>query len=138
MDENADGVKKSIDLIIGSDTTLTRRKKTTVDLSRDLFYKIILGLEQANTRSFLLEGDFNLDLTKYDDVFYDAIDNLIILHFGKEASELIFFYLYDRINPDGSINVLLDPNGVEIILQTPEDLWMLIQHVTEGLKTKKK
>jgi hypothetical protein len=138
MDENADGVKKSIDLIIGSDTTLTRRKKTAVDVNRDLFYKIILGLEQANTRSFLLEGDFNLDLTKYDDVFYDAIDNLIVMHFGKEAAELVFFYLYDRLNPDGSINVLLDPNGTEIVLQTPEDLWLLIQHVTESLKTKKK
>ena len=60
------------------------------------------------------------------------------MHFGKEAAELVFFYLYDRLNPDGSINVLLDPNGTEIVLQTPEDLWLLIQHVTESLKTKKK
>jgi hypothetical protein len=138
MGDNADGVKKSIDLIIGSDTTLTRRKKTAVDVNRDLFYKIILSLEQANTRSFLLEGDFALDLTKYDDIFYEAIDNLIVMHFGKEAAELVFFYLYDRLNPDGSINVLLDPNGTEIVLQTPEDLWLLIQHVTESLKVKKK
>lgn len=137
MDGSIDDAKKSIDLILGSDTTLTRRKKTQVDVTRELFNKIIINLEQANTRSFLLSGDFNLDLTKYDDVFYDAIDNLIILHFGKEASELIFFYLYDRINPEGNIQGLVDPNGTEIFLQNPDDLWMLLQVVKENEKKKK-
>lgn len=137
MDGSIDDAKKSIDLILGSDTTLTRRKKTQVDVTRELFNKIIINLEQANTRSFLLSGDFNLDLTKYDDVFYDAIDNLIIMHFGKEASELIFFYLYDRINPEGNIQGLVDPNGTEIFLQNPDDLWMLLQVVKENEKKKK-
>ena len=59
------------------------------------------------------------------------------MHFGKEASELIFFYLYDRLNPDGSINVLVDPTGKEVILQNPDELWLLLQVINEGLKKKK-
>jgi hypothetical protein len=137
MEENIDDTKKSIDLILGSDTTLTRRKKTQVDVTRELFNKVIIHLEQANARSFILENDFKLDLNKYDDIFYEAIDNLLIMHFGKEAAELVFFYLYDRLNPDGSINVLVDPNGKEVILQNPDDLWLLLQIVKEGLKKKK-
>jgi hypothetical protein len=137
MEGNIDDTKKSIDLILGSDTTLTRRKKTQVDVTRELFNKIIINLEQANTRSFLLSNDFHLDLTKYDDVFYEAIDNLIILQFGKEASELIFFYLYDRIDPEGNIQSLVDPNGNEILLQNPDDLWMLLQVIKGNVKKKK-
>jgi hypothetical protein len=137
MEDNIDDAKKSIDLILGSDTTLTRRKKTQIDVTRDLFNKVIINLEQANSRSFILENDFKLDLNKYDDVFYDAIDNLLVMHFGKEASELIFFYLYDRLNPDGSINVLVDPTGKEVILQNPDELWLLLQIIKEGLKKKK-
>jgi len=137
MEGNIDDAKKSIDLILGSDTTLTRRKKTQADATRELFNTIIINLEQANTISFLLGGDFQLDFTKYDDVFYEAIDNLIVLHFGKEASELIFFYLYDRIDPEGNIQVLVDPNGNEILLQNPDDLWMLLQ-VIKGNDKKKK
>ena len=72
MEENIDDAKKSIDLILGSDTTLTRRKKTQTDVTRDLFNKVIINLEQANARSFILENDFKLDLNKYDDIFYDA------------------------------------------------------------------
>lgn len=137
MEGNIDDAKKSIDLILGSDTTLTRRKKTQQDVTRELFNKIIISLEQANTRSFLLSSDFNLDLTKYDDVFYEAIDNLIILYFGKEASELIFFYLYDRIDPEGNIQALVDPHGNEILLQNPDDLWMLLQVIKGDVKKKK-
>lgn len=137
MEGNIDDAKKSIDLILGSDTTLTRRKKTQVDVTRELFNKIIINLEQANTRSFLLSNDFHLDLTKYDDVFYEAIDNLIVLQFGKEASELIFFYLYDRIDPEGNIQSLVDPNGNEILLQNPDDLWMLLQVIKGNVKKKK-
>lgn len=137
MDENVDGIKKSIDLILGSDTTLTRRKKTQDDYSRELFNKIIISLEQANARSVILMNDFNLDLSKYDDLLYEAIDSLIVLYFGKEVAELVFFYLYERLNPDGSINALVDPNGREIILQNPDDLWGLIKHVQEINKKKK-
>ena len=137
MEGNIDDTKKSIDLILGSDTTLTRRKKTQADATRELFNKIIINLEQANTRSFLLSGDFQLDLTKYDEVFYEAIDNLIILHFGKEAAELIFFYIYDRIDPEGNIQVLIDNNGNKILLQNPDDLWMLLQIIKENEKKKK-
>lgn len=137
MDENIDGVKKSIDLILGSDTTLTRRKKTQEDYSREVFNTAIIALEQANARSVILEADFSLGLSKYDDLFYDAVDNLIVLHFGKEISELIFFYLYERLNPDGSINSLVDPNGQEILLQNPDDLWSLIKVLQEKAKRKK-
>lgn len=137
MDENVDGVKKSIDLILGSDTTLTRRKKTQEDQSRELFNSIIISLEHANARSVILETDFTLGLSKYDDLFYEAIDNLIVLHFGKEVSELIFFYLYERLNPDGSINALVDPKGQEIVLQNPDDLWNLVVHIQNTSKRKK-
>jgi len=126
MEDNIDDAKKSIDLILGSDTTLTRRKKTQTDVTRDLFNKVIINLEQANGRSFILENDFKLDLNKYDDIFYDAIDNLLVMHFGKEASEIIFFYVYERINPDGTINELRDMNDNPVILESPNDLWAIV------------
>jgi hypothetical protein len=135
MEENIDDAKKSIDLILGSDTTLTRRKKTQTDVTRELFNKVIINLEQANARSFILENDFKLDLNKYDDIFYDAIDNLLVMHFGKEASELIFFYVYERINPDGSVNALADVNGDIVPMNGPSDLWELIEYM-KNRKTK--
>ena len=126
MDEHAKGVQQSIESIIGADTVLKRRKKTEDDISRDTFEKIIIALEQANVRSSIIGGDFKLDFTSYDETFYEIIDNLILMQFGKEASEVIFFYVYERMNPDGSINELRDTNDTPIVLNNPTDLWDLI------------
>jgi hypothetical protein len=48
------------------------------------------------------------------------------MNFGKEAAELIFFYVYERLNPDGSINELRDQNDVPVILNNPTELWDLV------------
>ena len=139
MDEHAKGVQQSIESIIGADTVLKRRKKTEDDISKDTFEKIIITLEQANVRSSIIGGDFKLDFTSYDETFYEIIDNLILMQFGKEASEVIFFYVYERINPDGSINELADQDNNVVALNNPTDLWMLVNHIKNKTnKTKKK
>ena len=139
MDEHAKGVQQSIESIIGADTVLKRRKKTEDDISKDTFEKIIITLEQANVRSSIIGGDFKLDFTSYDETFYEIIDNLILMQFGKEASEVIFFYVYERINPDGTVNELADQDNNVVALNNPTDLWMLVNHIKNKTnKTKKK
>ncbi len=139
MDEHAKGVQQSIESIIGADTILKRRKKTEDDINRDIFEKIIIALEQANVRSSIIGGDFKLDFTSYDETFYEIIDNLILMQFGKEASEVIFFYVYERISPDGTVNELADQDNNVVALNNPTDLWMLVNHIKNKTnKTKKK
>jgi hypothetical protein len=139
MDEHAKGVQQSIESIIGADTVLKRRKKTEDDISKDTFEKIIITLEQANVRSSIIGSDFKLDFTSYDETFYEIIDNLILMQFGKEASEVIFFYVYERINPDGTVNELADQDNNVVALNSPTDLWMLVNHIKNKTnKTKKK
>ncbi len=48
------------------------------------------------------------------------------MQFGKQASEVIFFYVYERINSDGSINELTDINNNPVVLNNPTDLWELV------------
>ncbi len=126
-EQHAQGVKASLEGITGADLSLKRKRKTEKDVNREVFEKIILALEKASVRSSIIGGDFQLDFTEYDETFYEIIDNLILMHFGKEASELIFFYVYERINPDGSINTLADVEGNVVPMNGPSDLWELIQ-----------
>jgi hypothetical protein len=138
MDEHAKGVQQSIESIIGADTVLKRRKKTEEDINRDTFEKIILALEQANVRSSIIGSDFKLDFTSYDETFYEIIDNLILMQFGKEASEVIFFYVYERISPDGTVNELADQDNNVVALNNPTDLWMLVNHIKNKTNKPKK
>ena len=140
MDQHhADGIKQSIEDIIGADTSLKRKKKSEEDSQREKFIKIITLLEETEVRSELLEKDLNLNFSFYDEKFYTVIDNLLLMMFGKEACELIFFYLYERINPDGTVNDLVDAGNNPVPLTNPIELWELVKLTSEKFgKGKKK
>jgi hypothetical protein len=125
-ERHAQGVKQTLETMIGTDLSLKRKKKSEHDLNKEQFEKIIIALEKVNVRTAIVGSEFDLDLSKYDESFYEIIDNLIMMQFGKQAAEVIFFYVYERMNPDGSINELRDLNDMVIILNNPTDLWELI------------
>ena len=133
-DEHTEGIKQSIEDIIGSDTVLKRKKKTEEDIQRESFEKIILLMDEIQTRGVLLHAELGLDYSNYDEKFYEIIDRLFAMHFGREAAEVIFFYIYERQNPDGSVNELIDQNNEIILLQSPTDLWYLVNHIKNKTK----
>ena len=125
-EQHAQGVRQTLETMIGTDLSLKRKKKSEYDLNKELFEKIIIALERTNIRTALVGTEFDIDLSKYDETFYEVIDNLMLMQFGKQAAEVIFFYVYERMNPDGSINELRDTNDTPIVLNNPTDLWDLI------------
>jgi hypothetical protein len=135
--EHVDGVKKSIDDILGTDTFLKRKKKSEDDTQRERFEKIIQTLEEIEVRSMILGNDLSLDFTSYDEKFYFIIDSLFHMHFGKDKAELIFFYLYERINPDGTANGLQNEEGEIVELTSPTDLWYLLKAMQDKEKSGK-
>ena len=133
--EHTQGIKQSIEDIIGTDTVLRRKRKTEEDLNRESFEKIMLLMDEIQVRSALLHSELGLDYSNYDEKFYEIIDRMFTLNFGKEAAEIIFFYVYERINPDGTINNLVDQNNEVVPINSPSDLWYLVNHIKN--KTKK-
>ena len=139
MEEHTQGIKTSIESIIGSDTVLKRKKKTEDDINKESFEKLIQTIEEVQVRSTLLHAEFKLNFFDYEEKFYEVIDRLFNIHFGREASEIIFFYIYERMNPDGTVNHLADVEGNPIPLESPSDLWALANYLKEkNNKVKKK
>jgi hypothetical protein len=136
LPEEVEGIKQSLENILNADFKIKRKKRTELDIQRDLFFKIILSLEKLNMRSNMLNIDLDIDLTKYDEVFYDTIDDLLLLYFGKNIAEIVFFYVYDRIDQDGNIIYVNDSNGNPVILDNVNDLWNLIQNINKIYKNK--
>jgi hypothetical protein len=137
LPEEVEGIKQSLENILNADFKIKRKKRTELDIQRDLFFKIVLSLEKLNMRSNVLNIDLDIDLTKYDEVFYNTIDDLLLLHFGKTIAEIVFFYVYDRIDQEGNTTYLNDSNGNPVILDNVNDLWNLIKNIKEVLKNQK-
>jgi len=132
-EKHARKIKSPIENIIGANATLKRRRKTEEDLNRECFEKLITLLEEIEVRSALLEEEFELGFYKYEEKFYAVIDTLLNLYLGKEALEVLDFYLFGRFNPDGSENHITDENGNVVPLRNPTDLWNVIQFMKENL-----
>jgi hypothetical protein len=133
MTEEYREVKSAIDNILKINSVLRRKKKTESDKKRELFVQIINNIESTNIRSTLAYTDFSLDFQKYDELFYEIIDSLIYICFGKDCSDLISFYLWDRINTDNTINPVIDDLGNEIFIENAYELWDLITKINSKI-----
>jgi hypothetical protein len=83
-----------------------------------------------HVRATLLYNDLKLDYSSYDESFLEVIDALLLMKFGKDACEIISFYLWERVNPDGSINQIFDENENEVPLENAIDLWNVVQKLS--------
>lgn len=126
MSNDFKNVQTAIDGLLNIKSVVRRRKKTEQNKKKEMFVQIINGLEEAIIRTNIAMVDFGLDYSKYDETFLMVIDVLIYMNFGKEATELISYYLWDRVNPDGTINPVLDEDDNEIIMNDPHELWDLL------------
>lgn len=126
MEQGLTEIQTAINEILNVKSLIRRKKKTQLDKKRELFISIINSIEQITNRQNLMYADLQLDFANYDESFLETIDALIILHFGKEGAEVISYYLWERQNPDGSINPLQDAEGTLIVLQTASELWDLL------------
>ena len=126
MENEFKQIQAAVDNILNVSTIVRRKKKTESDKKREMFFQIITAIEEIQIRQNLMFMDLKLDFANYDEKFLSVIDALIYMQFGQDLAEIISFYVWDRIAPDGSITPLIAEDGSEIILNNPYELWALI------------
>lgn len=134
MEPDFGEIQTAVNEILNIKSLIRKKKKTQTEKKKELFVMIINSIEQIINRQNLMYADFNLDLSKYDEGFFDIIDALLVLHFSKDGVELVEYYLWERLTPDGDINPLIDSDGNEVFLETAEDLWNLLILVDPNVK----
>jgi hypothetical protein len=119
-------VKVAIDKIIGQETSLRKLKKNSEDQKRILFNRIIDTIITTEERSVMLGEGYKMDMTDYNQPFFDIITDFLSYSFNKKQVNLINFYLYDRYCADGSVLDLIEEDGSILPLNTSNDLWYLL------------
>lgn len=124
---NEENLKDILGKIIGGKIDISPRKKT-IDLKRKkAFCKTIDVLMLIQNRDIILEEDFGVNLNSYNSPFFEIINALLDYSFNTTQLSLINWWLYSRINDDGSINSLIDKTtGEEINITSPDLLYMYV------------
>ena len=126
MDNSYEDIKKAVDQLLKINSTVKCKKKAYLEKQKDLFISIMMALQAVQTRTVLTSTELRVDFSIYDEAFLQIIDSLILLHFGKEGFEVVNFYLYDKFNPDGSLNELYDDEEKIVPSETAEDIWNIL------------
>ena len=127
------GIQMGVDAMLNTKTVVRRRKRTASDKKKELFVALINSLEEIRIRQALTYADLSLDFSTYDEKFFAAIDILLHMCFDGKGADVIGFYLYDRVNADGSLNALVVNGQHEVILNNAYELWNFLCQVNPKL-----
>lgn len=134
MDPRYENIKRAVDSLLKINSTVKRKKKTESDKQKDLFISILNALQASQIRTNLVLGELRLDFSSYDEMFLQVIDSLLLYSFGREGFEVINFWLYEKIGPDGTVNELYDDDNKIVPSTTAEDVWNLLQKLKQPEK----
>tara|TARA_B100001094_G_C17856103_1_gene635078 strand:+ start:170 stop:595 length:426 start_codon:yes stop_codon:yes gene_type:complete len=128
--EDVNNLKKQIDEILGTKSSIREKIATKKDQERELFCEVLQNLQFVNSRTLSMKHDFKVNMMDYDDPFYVAIENLFKLNYTQEQRNLVNWWLYEKFLPSGDILVLTDTTTEKIIpSDTPEDIWDLVMEI---------
>ena len=130
--ENVKKIKKYIDEVLNTKSSLIAKRPVKQDKLRELFCSILNEIQFINARAIGMKHDYAIDFTEYDDPFFKVISNLMELHFNDKQRSMINWWLYDKFLPSGDILILNDnETHEEIPTETPEDIWELLQRINK-------
>jgi hypothetical protein len=121
--EGSDEIKKIFESILGSPVDL---EQDNTGIDKGLFILIIEELEVLSANEQAIYDNTKIDLSSVTDGYLSVIEKLFLLVFGEQAYEVIIWYIFHRIAPDGTILKLENQNGDVFELNTPEQLWEFI------------
>jgi len=128
MSDKVEEVKNTFEEILNVKTDIVT-KNVSNNSDKNKFISVINDIEMIYTRSNILVKEFGMDMSSYENPMYRIIDNIIELTYGKKAKEIIHFYLFNRMSPDGIPNMLVDSKGNKFTVENVETLWLLVNNV---------
>ena len=100
-------------------------------MNKKLFTGVIKQLKKIEDRRDFMADEIGMDMTAYEDQFFNVIEDLMKMSFNKTQLGLIQMYLY-TLSPDktwdGTIVVEVGESKEEKIVnfKTPEDVWRVV------------
>ena len=131
--ENYNKIKSLVDQVLNIDSSVRRKRVPKQVQVRELFVNIVNTLQSLESRTNIAFNDLNIDLSTFEEPYLELIDALIILNFGKDVYQLISYYVWERVQPDGSILELKDATGNIVPIETVYDLWAIATKLNSKL-----
>ena len=68
-----------------------------------------------------------INVMEYEEGYLKVINALLEKHFGEAKTQIIMWWVFESINPEGEVSALVDENKKEHIINTPQELYKFLK-----------
>ena len=116
------------------DKHLNVKSRTKDPTDKDLFIEVVGLVNECWIRSNVIENEFSLGVSDYEEPFYLVIENLLYMHYGEWKGDIMLWWLFERFDEEGSVlPINLNDHAKEIeeevFIETVEELWEFIKKI---------
>lgn len=101
-------------------------------MNKAAFIRVLKNLKKIEDRRDFMQSEIGMDVTAYEDLFFNVIEDMFKLMFSKEQLALIQMYLY-QLQPDkewdGTIMLEKNKREFKVNFKTPEDVWNVLKEI---------
>ena len=123
--DGIDDVKNLFKEILGSEVIVS----DSMDITEEIIFVVFI---QRLEESFEIENKLyeigNIELGQITEPLWFVLEQTFKLLYGEEATNLVWWYIFDRIEKDGSVIPFVDEDGKEYNFKKAKELWMYINH----------
>lgn len=107
---------------------IKENKKSLENKRKKLFVNLIEDLKFILNRSDDLDRGYGINLVMFEDRYFKLVENLIVEHWGELIAEVIFWWIYDVVDPKNDDYYLFEKDSErKIIVRTPTQLYNAVK-----------
>jgi len=101
---------KNLDTFAGKGVNVVENPKSTKRRDKQFFMKMVDMISKMDDRTNILM-DMGIDLIRYEDPYFNLIENLIIKSYGPLKGGIILWWCGERKLLEGKIYNMIDESG---------------------------
>jgi hypothetical protein len=132
----------------GKNLNINKREiKSPKQNAKSKFVTIVSTFDSLDKRSMEVES-FGIELSDYEDAHFSLIESLIFEIYGEWKTQLVMWYVYERMDEEGNLLPLIvsdieegeeeddedNEDGEEVFIETPEQLYDFIKQIEKTTK----
>ena len=133
MTKHKERVRVALKKVYNLQYRIVTKKPDRETMNKKLFVETVKIIKEIETRRDFLESEIGMNVTQYEDKFFQVFENLLRIAFSKEQINLLNLYIYE-LSPDkewdGTIVLKTKQNKEETVaFKTPEQVWEVIKNL---------
>lgn len=117
---------KNLGELIGRHSKVEENPKSLRKKEEIFFLELMEQLCQIEAVGAVL-STVGFQMNKYENPFYLSTKMLLEKYYGEIKSEIILWWVFDSITPEGGVYPLTDENEEQHVIKTPQQLFKFLK-----------